>query len=263
MLQSLRIQNYALIASLDIHLERGFTVITGETGAGKSILLGAIGLLLGQRAEARMVKDGAARCVIEAEFDLTGYGLEKFFAHHELDFDGTSCIIRRELTAAGKSRAFINDTPAQVAQLRELGTCLIDIHSQHQNLLLATEDFQMNVVDIVAQNTAARQDYARAFTAYTDARRQLRDAEAALAASREDEDYLRFQLSQLDALQLAPGRQDEAEQEQRQLEHAEEIRTALWQAGSALQGGDGGGAVGAVREAMRQISNLADMLPSG
>ena len=262
MLRSLHIQNYALIASLDITLERGFTVITGETGAGKSILLGAIGLLLGQRAEARMVKGGASRCVIEAEFDLTGYGLDAFFAAHELDFDGTSCIVRRELTAAGKSRAFINDTPAQVAQLRELGSRLIDIHSQHQNLMLATEDFQMSVVDIVAANAAQRDAYATAYAAYLDATRRLRQAEEALDAARADEDYLRYQLEQLDALRLEPGRQEAAEQEQRRLEHAEDIRTALAAAGAALQGGDGGGAVAAVRQAGRQLLDIAAMLPA-
>ena len=136
MLHSLSIQNYALISSLDISFERGFSVITGETGAGKSILLGAIGLLLGQRADTKAIKPGASRCIIEAEFDLTGCGMESFFEENDLDFDGHSCIIRRELTSTGKSRAFINDTPAQLSTLRELGNQLIDIHSQHQNQCL-------------------------------------------------------------------------------------------------------------------------------
>ena len=263
MLQSLHIQNYTLIASLDIDLERGFTVITGETGAGKSILLGAIALLLGQRAEARMVKGGASRCVIEAEFDVTSYGLDAFFEAHELDFDGHTCILRRELTAAGKSRAFINDTPAQVTTLRELGARLIDVHSQHQNLLLAQEDFQLNVVDTVAHNTEARQRYAVLYNAYCDAQRRLAEAELALASAREDEDYLRFQLQQLDELQLASGKQEEYELEARRLEHAEEIRSALWQSVAALRGQDDSGAIHAVREAMRQLQSVSAMLPEG
>ena len=262
MLQSLRIQNYALIASLDIRLERGFTVITGETGAGKSILLGAIGLLLGQRADARMVKNGATRCLIEAEFNLKGYGMADFFERHELDFDGEECIIRRELTAAGKSRAFINDTPAQVATLRELGARLIDVHSQHQNLLLAQEDFQMNVVDIVSHNADVRQRYAQLYADYVAARRRLDEAEQALADARKDEDYLRFQLAQLDELQLAPGRQEESEQEARRLEHAEDIIRTLWATRGLLHADDGQGAVAAVREASRQVGSIASLLPA-
>ena len=212
MLQSLVIQNYALIAELNIQFHHGFSVITGETGAGKSILLGAIGLLLGQRAESRMIKSGANRCIIEAEFDLSGYGMDDFFEAHNLDFDGHTCIIRRELTAAGKSRAFINDTPAQVTQLRQLGERLIDIHSQHQNLLLSQEDFQLSVVDILAHDEALRRDYAAAFTAYREAKARLQQAREAAQKNRDDEDYLRFQLQQLDELQLSAGRQAEAEQ---------------------------------------------------
>ncbi len=262
MLKSLRIQNYALIASLDIDLERGFTVITGETGAGKSILLGAIALLLGQRADARMVKAGASRCVIEAVFDLTGYNMEDFFAANELDFDNNECIIRRELTAAGKSRAFINDTPVQVATLRQLGAQLIDIHSQHQNLMLAQEDFQLNVVDIVARNAAERELYATLYNDYTTARHQLAEAVERLEQARADEDYLRFQLEQLEALQLSSGRQEESEQEQRQLEHAEEIRSALWGAASQLNEGGDDSTVSRLRAAGRQLQSIASMLPA-
>ena len=151
MLKSLFIQNYALIDTLNIEFESGFSVITGETGAGKSIILGAINLLLGQRAESKFIKKNANKCTIEAVFDLSRYGMEAFFERNDLDFDG-ECIIRREISASGKSRTFINDTPVPLALLKELGETLIDIHSQHQNLLLNKEDFQMNVVDIMANN---------------------------------------------------------------------------------------------------------------
>lgn len=262
MIQSLSIRNYALIAQLDITLHRGFSVITGETGAGKSILLGAIGLLLGQRAETRMIKTGESRCVIEAEFDLKGYDVDDFFAQNELDFDGHSCILRRELTATGKSRAFINDTPAQVAQLRELGNLLIDIHSQHQNLLLATEDFQLSVLDTIAHDEPQRKAYTTCFDNYQQACRELREAEESIARMNEDEEYLRFQLQQLDELRLEQGKQQEMEQEAQMLEHAEDIETALWAATQALQG-DGQNAMGALaamHEAQRQLQNIAPMM---
>ncbi len=263
MLQSLSIQNYALIASLDIRLDRGFTVITGETGAGKSILLGAIALLLGQRAETRMIKDGANRCIIEAEFNLDGYGLDAFFEQHDLDFDGHSCIIRRELTATGKSRAFINDTPAAVSDLRQLGERLLDIHSQHQNLLLAQEDFQMSILDIIGNDKAERELYAECFTHYQAATKALHEAEQSLANGREDEEYLRYQLTQIDELQLESGKQATMEQEARMLEHAEEIREALWTTSSLLNG-DGSsneGIIAMLREATHRIENIHELLP--
>ena len=264
MIRSLTIQNYALIASLDMRFHSGFSVITGETGAGKSILLGAIGLLLGQRAETRMIKTGASRCVIEAEFDLTGYGMEPFFEHHELDFDGHACILRRELTATGKSRAFINDTPAQVSQLRELGDQLIDIHSQHQNLLLANTDFQLSVLDIIARDDYQKTAYAQAFNTFQQTCRELEEAEKRLAQIRDDEEFIRFQLQQLDELGLEEGRQEEIEQEAQLLEHAEEIRTALWTASKLMQGDEqmNMGVVAALREAQHQLNGVVSLLPS-
>ena len=263
MLQSLSIQNYALISELDIRFNRGFSVITGETGAGKSILLGAIGLLLGQRAESRMIKAGASRCVIEAEFDLTDCGMEAFFAENELDVDGHSCIIRREFTTTGKSRAFINDTPSQVTQLRELGNQLIDIHSQHQNLLLAQEDFQLQVVDIIAHAQQQRHAYSACYTAYRNACQALEKAEAALADGQKDEEYLRFQLAQLDELDLQEGRQEEMEQESQMLTHAEEIRSALWDAEQLLQGNDDESfsVLDALRSAEHSLSAVSHLLP--
>ena len=264
MLQSLIIQNYALISELRMEFERGFSVITGETGAGKSILLGAIGLLLGGRAEARMIKSGAKRCIIEAEFDLTGYQMESFFEDNDIDFDGHSCIIRRELSDNGKSRAFINDTPVQVVQLRTLGSQLLDIHSQHQNLLLSQENFQLNVVDIIAHDQQELQSYRSLFDAYHQAQRALLDAESSLARGREDEDYLRFQLQQLDDLQLEIGKQEEMEQEQQMLEHAEEIREALWTAEQFMQGDERttSGVLQTLHDVERQLSSIASLLPA-
>ena len=153
MLKHLYIKNFALIDILDIDLYPGFSVITGETGAGKSIILGAIGLLLGQRADLKTLKQGADKCVIEAHFDLSRYDMKTFFDENDIEFDANDCIIRRELTSAGKSRAFINDTPVQLSMLKELGERLVDVHSQHQNLLLNKQDFQMSVLDIIADDT--------------------------------------------------------------------------------------------------------------
>lgn len=263
MLQYLYIKNYALIDELHIDLHRGFSVITGETGAGKSILLGAIGLLLGQRADTRCVKAGENRCIIEADFDLSGYGLEDFFESEDLDFDGHSCILRRELTAAGKSRAFINDTPASVAQLKQLGSRLIDIHSQHQNLLLAQEDFQLSVLDIIGRDQELRQQYQQTFHRYQQIQEQLREAKEAAQRDQEEEDYLRFQLNQIEELHLEPGMQENLEMEARQLEHAEEIRETLWNTETLLSG-DGNnlpGAVQAMHDAVRQLSSITSLLP--
>ena len=167
MIKSIHIENYALIEHLDIDLHSGFSVITGETGAGKSIILGAIGLLLGQRADSKSIKNGKAKCVVEAGFMIEDYGLESFFEENDIDFDGSECIIRRELTSAGKSRAFINDTPAQLGLLKELGDKLIDVHSQHQNLLLNKENFQLNVLDIIAGNADRNAHYSSVFMRYT------------------------------------------------------------------------------------------------
>ena len=154
MLKHLYIKNYALIDVLDIDFFQGFSVITGETGAGKSIILGAIGLLLGQRADTKVVKTNTQKCTIEATFDLSNYDFKSWFEDNELEYDEEDCIIRRELTATGKSRGFINDTPVTLQLMRELGEMLMDVHSQHQNLLLQKEDFQLNVLDVIASNSA-------------------------------------------------------------------------------------------------------------
>lgn len=233
MLTSLTIRNYALIESLEIDFESGFSVITGETGAGKSILLGAIGLLIGNRADSSAVREGATKCTIEGCFDLTSYDLKSFFDENDMEFDD-ECIIRRELLASGKSRAFINDTPASLAQLKALGSKLIDIHSQHQNLLLNSEGFQREVLDTLAANSDERAAYLSAFQSFQSAERALHQAKAERERNRADEDFIRFQLQQFDEAQLREGEDEELEAEQSVLEHAEEIKTDLYATVSLL-----------------------------
>ena len=186
MLRSLYIQNYALIEKLDISFETGFSVITGETGAGKSIILGAIGLLLGQRADVKAIRRGASKCIIEARFDISGYGMRPFFEDNELEYD-EECILRREVQASGKSRAFINDTPASLAQIKELGELLIDVHSQHQNLLLNKEGFQLNVLDILAHNDAALEKYHARYAEWKQTERELAELTALAEKSHAEE----------------------------------------------------------------------------
>ena len=233
MLTSLAIRNYALIESLEIDFESGFSVITGETGAGKSILLGAIGLLIGNRADSSAVREGATKCTIEGCFDLTSYDLKSFFDENDMEYDD-ECIIRRELLASGKSRAFINDTPASLAQLKALGSKLIDIHSQHQNLLLNSEGFQREVLDTLAANSDERAAYLSAFQSFQSAERALHQAKAERERNRADEDFIRFQLQQFDEAQLREGEDEELEAEQSVLEHAEEIKTDLYATVSLL-----------------------------
>lgn len=235
MLRHLFIQNYALIDTLDIELEEGFSVITGETGAGKSILLGAIGLLLGQRADSKAIRTDAQRCVIEAIFDLSNYQLESLFEDIDVDYDGTECVIRRELTAAGKSRAFVNDTPVGLTQLRQLGDCLIDIHSQHQNLLLANEDFQLNILDILAENQKELAEYVESYKEFKRIEKLLEETKKEAEKQQSEQDYLSFQLTQLEEANLQEGEAEEMEEELQTLEHAEEIKTALYQANDLLQ----------------------------
>ncbi len=227
MLRSLYIQNYALIEKLDISFDKGFSVITGETGAGKSIILGAIGLLLGQRADVKAIRRGASKCIIEARFDISGYGMRPFFEDNELEYD-EECILRREVQASGKSRAFINDTPASLSQVKELGEQLIDVHSQHQNLLLNKEGFQLNVLDILAHNDAALEKYHVRYAEWKQAERELAELMALAEKSRSDEDYIRFQLEQLEEAHLSEGEQEELEQEAEMLSHAEEIKAGLY-----------------------------------
>ena len=260
MLKSLFIKNYALIDTLDIQFEKGFSVITGETGAGKSIILGAIGLLLGQRADSKSIKNGASKCIIEARFDLSAYNMETFFEKNDLEFDGTECIIRREITATGKSRAFINDTPATIAQLKELGETLIDIHSQHQNLLLNKEDFQLNVIDILADDKIELEEYKQLFTAFKQAVKALDTARKEAEKAHEEEDYLTFQFEQLENASLKTGEQEELEQEADTLSHAEEIKQALFQTETLLDN-EQCGIINTLREGSHMLSHIIKVFP--
>jgi DNA repair protein RecN (Recombination protein N) len=226
MLKHLHIENYALIESLDIDLNDGFSVITGETGAGKSILLGAIGLLTGERADLSAIQTGKQRCILEATFNPEGYDLESFFQDEDLDFDPSECIIRRELTANGKSRAFINDTPTTISALKKLGNRLIDIHSQHQNLLLGQENFQLSVLDTVASIPELILSYSNAFHKWNLAVKTLDKAQNNLDESKKDEDYLRFLVTELVNFNPQPGEDETLQQQCDMLEHAQDIKSA-------------------------------------
>lgn len=255
MLKQLYIKNFTLIDELDIQLFPGFSVITGETGAGKSIILGALSLLLGQRADSKSIKSGCDRCIIEAHFDLSRYQLESLFADNDIDYDNEDCIFRRELTSTGKSRSFINDTPVSLAVMKSIGQQLVDIHSQHQNLLLQEEDFQLNVVDIIAQDGKQLSDYQQAFKDYQTARKAVVRMEEELAKAAENEDFIRFQYNELQEANLEPGQQEELEQESETLSHVEDIKEALFNAEGILSGEEAN-LVESLREVSRTLSNI-------
>ena len=260
MFKSLSINNYALIDRLDISVEPGFTVITGETGAGKSIMLGALGILLGGRAEARAVRTGAAKCVVEAAFDVSALGIQGFFDENDIDFDGEECILRREVTAAGKSRAFINDTPVPAARLKEIGALVIDIHSQHRNLLIGREDYLLDTLDTVAANTAEKTAYAAAYAHWRKAEEDLKALRLQAEKGQTDGDYLKFQLTQIQEAALLPDEQEELEKENALLEHAEEIKASLGSAAFAINGSDGE-RLAELRRAAQQLESIAAHLP--
>ena len=256
MLKHLYIKNFALIDILDIDLYPGFSVITGETGAGKSIVLGAIGLLLGQRADLKTLKQGAERCVIEAHFDLSRYDMKDFFDENDIEYDANDCIIRRELTAAGKSRAFINDTPVQLSMLKELGERLVDVHSQHQNLLLNKQDFQMSVLDIIADDTKELANYKASYDAYHQAANELEALKEEIERNRQNVDFLQFQYQELEGARLNIGEQEELEQKSDTMTHAEDIKSALYTADNALQA-DETGIVSQLRSALNAMKGIS------
>lgn len=228
MLKQLYIQNFTLIDEMNILFHPGFSVITGETGAGKSIILGALGLLKGNRADTKQIRQGEERCVIEAHFDIQQYDLKDFFLENDLDDDPHDCILRREININGKSRAFINDTPASLSVMKDLGERLIDIHSQHQNLLLNKEDFQLHVVDILTKDEDTLRKYQESYQNYKKEQTILEEMIAKVSKDQENEDYLRFQLQELSDAALSEGEQEVLEQEISTLEHAEEIKSALY-----------------------------------
>lgn len=260
MLKKLYIKNFTLIDTLDIDLYEGFSVVTGETGAGKSIVLGAIGLLLGQRADSKTIRQGADKCVIEAHFDLSRYQMKEFFDENDIEYDGKDTIIRRELTATGKSRAFINDTPVALTMLRELGEQLIDVHSQHQNLLLQKHDFQLSLVDIIAGDDALLSDYRCSFADYQDSCRQLATLQERLEQSRQQAEFLQFQYDELTSAHLVSGEQEELEQRSDTMTHAEDIKRALYEADDALSG-DSHSIVAALKSATSALHTIERVFP--
>ena len=260
MLKHLYIKNFTLIDTLDIELYPGFSVMTGETGAGKSIILGAIGLLLGQRADSKAIKQGADKCTIEAHFDLSRYEMEPFFNENDIEYDAEDCIIRRELTAAGKSRAFINDTPVQLSMLKELGDRLVDVHSQHQNLLLNKQDFQLNVVDIIANDAKELAQYRQTYADYQTASKALEALREDIERNRQNADFLQFQYQELSAANLRDGELEELEQRSETMTHAEDIKSALYTADNALQG-EGTGIVESLRTAISALKGISRVFP--
>ena len=260
MIRQLYIKNFTLIDELDIELHEGFSVITGETGAGKSIILGAIGLLLGGRADTKAIKQGADKCIVEAHFDLSRYDLEALFNENEIVYDAQDTIIRREMTAAGKSRAFVNDTPVPLAMLKELGEQLMDVHSQHQNLLLNKQDFQLSVVDIIAQDAQQLADYQQGYTLLSTLNTRLATLTSELERNRENQDFMQFQYEELAAAKLTDGEQEELEQRSETMSHAEDIKTALYEADNAMYD-ENYGAVGRVRAAMHALQDISKVMP--
>ena len=254
MLSSLYIQNYALIEQLDINLDKGFSVITGETGAGKSIILGAIGLLLGQRADTKSIRKEANKCIIEARFQIGKYGMHSFFDNYQLEYDD-ECILRREILASGKSRSFINDTPVSLALMKEIGEQLIDVHSQHQNLLLNTEGFQLNVLDILANNDVALHEYKSLYQQWKKLETELADLIEQAEKSKADEDYIRFQLTQLSDANLEGGEQESLEQEADVLSHAEDIKASLYKI-EQMFSSDEGGVLSTLKEGTQTLSHI-------
>ena len=263
MLKHLYIKNFALIKELDIDFQTGFTVITGETGAGKSIMLGAINYLLGQRADIKNILPGAEKCTIEATFGIEDYNLKRLFQENDLDFDANECIIRREFTVNGKSRVFVNDSPANLTFLKVLGYHLIDIHSQHQNLLLEKENFQLHILDVMAQDQALLEEYQTCYVDYKTAEQELKKAKELIAQSKAEEDYLHFQLEQLEELNPKAGEDEELEEEQNELSHAEEIKSVVYKA-DALFSNDNepGGVIEILKHICQSIQSLTNVYPA-
>lgn len=265
MLKQLYIKNFTLIDTLDISLNSGFSVITGETGAGKSIILGAIGLLLGQRADSKAIKANCDKCVIEAHFDLSHYATQSdmllFFKQNDIEYDPDDCIIRRELTAAGKSRAFVNDVPVALTLLKELGDRLVDVHSQHQNLLLNKQDFQLEVVDTIADDMPTLDDYRKKYAAYLDIRQRLAALREEIERNNSNADFIRYQYAELSNACLVAGEQEELEQNAETMSHSEDIKSALYTADEALSR-DSTGIVESMRSALNAIASIAKVMPA-
>jgi len=264
MLKHLTINNYVLIESLDIDFQPGFSVMTGETGAGKSIILGALGLLMGGRSDAASIMPGASKCTVEGIFGIEGYDMQGIFEENELDYEPSECILRREVAASGKSRAFVNDTPVGVATLRKVALRLLDIHSQHSNLLLENPAFQLGIVDTIAGHSELLALYRESYACIVEAERKLKELEENQAKRQNDEDYLRFQLEQLDEFKPLPGEDEELSNQQSTLSHAEDIKMALSEIDAMLNGGDENsvGAIDALQHSRQTMQQIAKVFPA-
>ena len=262
MLKSLYISNYALISELNIDFKAGFSVITGETGAGKSIILGALSLILGQRADSKSIKIDADKCIIEAEFDISKYEhLDSFFSQNELDNEGDTCLIRRELTNSGKSRAFINDTPVSLNLIKDLSNRLIDIHSQHENLLLSNDAYQLEVVDTIAQNSKDMAQYRQSYSQWRNLQQELKQLQKTAEKQASDLDYIQFQFQQLSDANLMENEQSDLELEQDTLSHAEEIKSELTKANQLLE--EEHMSLPLLKESISALNHIKSYIPSG
>ena len=255
MLKHISIRNFALIEHVEVDFSAGFSVITGETGHGKSVFLGAISMLLGQRSDAKAIREGADRCVIEGCFDISDFAMQGWFEENDLDYD-SECIVRREVAVSGRSRAFVNDTPVSVAQLKELGARLVDIHSQHQNLLLGDRNYQLRVLDILSGNSEQLEKYRQQYDVYQSLNSELKKFKEVLENSRRDEDWLRFQLEELESAAIADGELESLEEEVQELSHAEEIQAALYGACACIDG-DENNLLQALRESATALSRIS------
>ena len=260
MLKHLYIKNFTLIDELNIDFFSGFSVITGETGAGKSIIVGAVGLLKGNRADIKSIKANRDKCIVEATFNISAYDMKNLFDEHDIDYDENECIIRRELNNNGKSRAFINDMPVPLSTMKAIGECLIDVHSQHQNLLLNQEDFQLNIIDIIAQNQKQLALYTQAYNHYREANKQLALFKEAIEKNNDNKDFMRFQLNELENMQIKEGELESIEQEVDLLGHAEEIKGALYDAYSNLSNDDSG-VVNNLKAALKRVEEIVNVYP--
>lgn len=263
MLKHLYISNFTLINELDMNFNPGFSVITGETGAGKSIIIGAVSMLLGNRADLKMIRNGKDKCIVEAVFSISDYDqdfINRFLTDNDLDNNGDECILRREININGKNRAFINDTPVILASLKELGEHLLDIHSQHQNLMLNKEDFQLNVIDVFAQNKKVLAEYQNLFKNYKSEACKLEELQAAISRIKENEDFLQFQNKELSEANLEEGEQESLEQQSELLTHAEEIKNTLYNADSVLSS-DEHNIITQLRSLSDSMNNIQNVYP--
>ena len=260
MLKHLYIKNFTLIDELNIDFFSGFSVITGETGAGKSIIVGAVGLLKGNRADIKSIKANRDKCIVEATFNISAYDMKNLFDEHDIDYDENECIIRRELNNNGKSRAFINDMPVSLTTMKAIGECLIDVHSQHQNLLLNQEDFQLNIIDIIAQSQKQLALYTQAYNHYREANKQLALLKETIEKNNDNKDFMRFQLNELENMQIKDGELESIEQEVDLLGHAEEIKGALYDAYSNLSNDDSG-VVNNLKTALKRVEDIVNVYP--